>query len=134
MRKDWPVNGSPWGIRTVIHGQEKELSGVPQVGLLPVWEGPTRRMGGLTCLVSPPERMWCPDDNMADNPHILFNKSPSQLRLLGARAGKACGPNQRPRQARLTTAPAAIPVRVAPQETTARAIAVLGARFPWLAG
>src|ERR1700686_4872527 len=22
MRKDWPVNGSPWVIRTVIHGQE----------------------------------------------------------------------------------------------------------------
>jgi hypothetical protein len=34
-----------------------------------------------------------------------------------------------------TSAPAApIPVRVAPQETTARAIAVLDARFPWLAG
>ena len=91
-------------------------------------------MEGLTCLVSPPERMWCPDDNMADNSHILFNKTPSQLRLLGARGGKAYGRNQRARRARLTTSPAAIPVRVAPQETTARAIAVLDARFPWLAG
>jgi hypothetical protein len=78
--------------------------------------------------------MWCPDDNMADYSHILFNKSPSQLRLLGARGGKAYGRNQRARRARLTTAPAAAPVRVAPQETTTRAIAVLDARFPWLAG
>src|SRR6202140_4146156 len=108
MRKDWPVNGSPWGIRTVIHGQEKELSGVPQVGLLPVWEGATRRMDGLTCLVSPPERMWCPDDNMADNSHILFNKTPPQLPLLGAGGGRAYGRNHRPRRSRLTTAPAAI--------------------------
>ena len=91
-------------------------------------------MDGLTCLVSPPERMWCPDDNMADYSHILFHKTPSQLRLLGARGGKAYGRNQRARRARLTTSPAAIPVRVAPQETTARAIAVLDARFPWLAG
>jgi hypothetical protein len=91
-------------------------------------------MEGLTCLESPPERMWCPDDNMADYPHILFNKSPSQLRLLGARGGKAYGRNQRARRARLTTSPAAIPVRVPPRETTARAIAVLDARFPWLAG
>src|SRR6202043_1537717 len=70
-------------------------------------------MEGLTCLVSPPERMWCPDDNMADYSHILFNKTPSQLRLLGARGGKAYGRNQRARRARLTTSPAAIPVRVA---------------------
>ena len=91
-------------------------------------------MDGLTCLVSPPERMWCPDDNMADYSHILFHKTPSQLRLLGARGGKAYGRNQRARRARLTTSPAAIPVRVPPQETTARAIAVLDARFPWLGG
>jgi len=32
MRKDWPVNGSPEVIRTVIHGQKKELSGVPPQG------------------------------------------------------------------------------------------------------
>src|ERR1700686_928495 len=98
------------------------------------WKGPTRRVDGLTCLVSSPERMWCPDDNMADNSHILFNKTPSQLRLLGARGGEAYGRNQRARRARLTTAPATAPVRVAPQETTTRAIAVLDARFPWLAG
>ena len=91
-------------------------------------------MDGLTCLVSPPERMWCPEDNMAENSHILFNKTPSQLRLLGARGGKAYGRNQRARRARLTTAPAATPVRVAHLETTTRAIAVLDARFPWLAG
>jgi hypothetical protein len=63
-----------------------------------------------------------------------ISQTPSQLRLLGARGGKAYGRNQRARRARLTTSPAAIPVRVAPQETTARAIAVLDARFPWLAG
>ena len=71
---------------------------------------------------------------MADYSHILFHKPPSQLRLLGACGGKAYGRNQRARRARLTTAPAATPVRVAHLETTARAIAVLDARFPWLAG
>jgi hypothetical protein len=78
--------------------------------------------------------MSCPNDNMADYSHILFHKTPSQLRLPGAHGGKACGRNQRARRAHPTTAPVAIPVRVAPQETTARAIAVLDARFPWLAG
>ena len=71
---------------------------------------------------------------MADYSHILFNKSPLQLRLLGARGGRAYGRNRRARRALLPTPPAAIPWRAAPQETTAKAIAVLDAQFPWLRG
>src|ERR1700692_3503269 len=91
-------------------------------------------MDGLTCLVSPPERMWCPDDNMADYSHILFHKSPSQLRLLGARGGKAYGRNQRLRRARLPTPPAPAPLQAPPRQTTAEAVAELEAQFPWLRG
>jgi len=69
---------------------------------------------------------------MADYSHILFNKSPLQLRLLGARGGRAYGRNQRARRALMPTPPAPIPGRAAPQETTAQAIAVLDAQFPWL--
>jgi hypothetical protein len=69
---------------------------------------------------------------MADYSHILFNKSPLQLRLLGARGGRAYGRNQRARRALLPLPPAAVPWRAPPQETTATAIALLDAQFPWL--
>ena len=36
---------------------------------------------------------------MTNYPYILFNKSPEQLRLLGARGGRAYGRNQRDRRA-----------------------------------
>jgi hypothetical protein len=65
-------------------------------------------------------------------PYILFNKSPLQLRLLGARGGRAYGRNQRARRARMPPPPPAVPLPAAPQETTAQAIAVLDAQFPWL--
>jgi hypothetical protein len=65
-------------------------------------------------------------------PYTLFNKSPLQLRRIGALGGKAHGRNQRARRARLTTLPEAVPPCTATQETTAKAIAVLDAQFPWL--
>jgi hypothetical protein len=70
-------------------------------------------------------------DTMADYSHILFNKTPAQRRLLGARGGKAYGRNQRARRALLPPSPA-VPLRVLLGESTAQAVAVLDARFPWL--
>jgi hypothetical protein len=64
---------------------------------------------------------------MTNYPHILFNKSPEQLRLLGARGGRAYGRNQRDRRARMAPAPAPAPRPVAPCETAAQASALLDA-------
>jgi hypothetical protein len=75
--------------------------------------------------------MWCPEDIMADYSHILFNKSPLQLRQLGARGGKAYRRNQRLRRALLPAFSEAVQLRATPQETTAKAIATLETRFPW---
>ena len=72
------------------------------------------------------------EDTMTNYPYIFFNKSPLQLRLLGARGGKVHGRNQRARRVLLPTAPAAVPLRAPPRQTTAESIAVLDARFPWL--
>jgi hypothetical protein len=69
---------------------------------------------------------------MADPAYILFNKSLQQCRSLGARGGRAYGRNLRARRALVATPPAATPLRVAPDETTALAIALLDAEFPWL--
>jgi hypothetical protein len=69
---------------------------------------------------------------MADYSYILFNKSPSQLRLLGALGGRAYGRNQRARRARTATPLPTVPLQAAPQETTAKAIAALDEQFPWL--
>ena len=72
---------------------------------------------------------------MTNYPHILFNKSPLQLRLIGARGGRTFGRNQRARRARIAsmpTPPEAVPLRAAPGPTTAEAIALLDAQFPWL--
>jgi hypothetical protein len=69
---------------------------------------------------------------MTNYPYILFNKSPLQLRLIGARGGRAFGRNQRARRARLTALPEAVSTRAAFSETTATAIAVLDEQFPWL--
>jgi hypothetical protein len=67
-------------------------------------------------------------------PYALFNKSPLQLRSIGALGGKAHGRNQRARRALMPTPPAATPLRSAPQQSTAEAVAVLDAQFPWLSG
>ena len=66
-------------------------------------------------------------------PYVLFNKSPLQLRRIGARGGRAHGRNQRARRALMATQPKATPQpRAALVQTTAEAIAVLDAQFPWL--
>ena len=69
---------------------------------------------------------------MTNYPYILFNKSPLQLRLIGARGGRAHGRNLRARRARMATPPAAVRLHAPPGETTAQAIALLDAQFPWL--
>ena len=67
---------------------------------------------------------------MTNYPYVLFNKSPLQLRLLGARGGRAFGRNQRLRRTRLpTTPPDAVPRRAPLLQTTAEAIAMLDAQF-----
>jgi hypothetical protein len=71
---------------------------------------------------------------MTDYSHILFNKSPLQLRLLGARGGKAFGRNQRARRALLPAPSATVPAAPPPCQTTADDIALLDSRFPGLRG
>ena len=64
---------------------------------------------------------------------ILFNQTPDSLCRIGARGGRACARNRRLRQR--TAAPVAhsLPDSVVPApETTADAIALLDAQFPWL--
>jgi hypothetical protein len=68
---------------------------------------------------------------MNNHPYILFNKTPEQLRRLGARGGKTFGRNRRARRALMPTPPPAPPRARAP-ETTVAAIATLDAQFPWL--
>jgi hypothetical protein len=75
-----------------------------------------------------------PEDAMTQYPYILFNKSPEQLRCLGARGGRAYGRNQRIRRALLPTPPLTLPPFAAPQETAAKAIQLLDTQFPWLRG
>jgi len=65
-------------------------------------------------------------------PNALFNKSPLQLRRIGALGGKAHGRNQRARRALMPTPPASVPVRAAIGQSTADAVAALDAQFPWL--
>ena len=67
-------------------------------------------------------------------PNALFNKSPLQLRRIGALGGKAYARNQRARRALMPTPPPAIPLGSTPRQTTAEAVAVLDAQFPWLRG
>jgi hypothetical protein len=72
---------------------------------------------------------------MTNYPHILFNKSPLELRLIGARGGKAFGRNQRIRRARIALMPTpteVVPLSDARTRSTAEAIALLDAQFPWL--
>jgi hypothetical protein len=69
---------------------------------------------------------------MPDYSHILFHKTPLQLRLIGARGGRTYGRNQRARRALLPPSPAVPLLPVATQESTAQAVAALDARFPWL--
>jgi hypothetical protein len=68
---------------------------------------------------------------MTSYPWILFNKTPEQLRRLGARGGKISGRNHRARRA-LMPAPPPAPPGARAQESTVAAIATLDAQFPWL--
>jgi hypothetical protein len=65
-------------------------------------------------------------------PYALFNKSPLQLRRIGALGGKAYARNLRARRALMPTPPPATALGSAPRQTTAEAVAALDARFPWL--
>lgn len=78
--------------------------------------------------------MWCAEDKMNQNPYVLFNKSPEQLRRLGARGGRTSAYNRRARLARLAQSPHALPARVPEGQTVADAIQVLDVQFPWLRG
>ena len=69
---------------------------------------------------------------MNNYPHILFNKTPEQLRRLGARGGKTFGRNHRVRRALMPPTPPPTPPAAGAWETTAAAIATLDAQFPWL--
>ena len=69
---------------------------------------------------------------MTEYPYILFNKSPEQLRQLGASGGRANARNQRARRALIATPPEAEPAPAIPQQTTAEAIHLLDTQFPWL--
>ena len=72
---------------------------------------------------------------MPDYSYILFNKTPLQLRSQGARGGRIFGRNQRARRARralLPMPPPAVTLNAARTQTTAEAIALLDAQFPWL--
>jgi hypothetical protein len=73
-------------------------------------------------------------NTMTSHPHILFNKTPEQLRLLGARGGKNYGRNLRARRALLPKSASPSPPLAAPRETTAAAITLLDAQFQWLRG
>ena len=67
-------------------------------------------------------------------PYTLFNKSPLQLRRIGALGGKAYARSQRARRALMPTPPPATPLGSPPRQSTAEAVAALDARFPWLCG
>jgi hypothetical protein len=68
---------------------------------------------------------------------LTFNKSPLQLRLIGARGGRTYGRNLRARRALLPTQPQLALPRAAdatPRQSTAQSVALLDTRFPWLRG
>jgi hypothetical protein len=69
---------------------------------------------------------------MTEYPYILFNKSPEQLRHIGACGGRAYRRNRHARRALLPMPPQAPPPT--PTETAAQAIHALDAQFPWLRG
>ena len=68
---------------------------------------------------------------MTSYPYVLFNKTPEQLRFIGAQGGRISGRNKRARRA-LT--PPLLPSSPGAEtrETTIAAIATLDRLFPWL--
>jgi len=67
----------------------------------------------------------------ARNPYILFNKTATQLRSVGARGGRA---SARVRRQRMAAMPVRTDAPAPAEETAAEAIALLDAQFPWLRG
>ena len=66
---------------------------------------------------------------------ILFNQSLDDLRRIGARGGRAYARNCRARGRAALNTPLPTPTAVvAPEESTAQAIAALDEQFPWLRG
>ena len=64
------------------------------------------------------------------NPEYLFRQTTARVRHAGARGGRATARNRRLRP---TVVPPVPPVIGSPPgETTARAITILNAQFPWL--
>ena len=71
---------------------------------------------------------------MTSHPYI-FNKTLEQLRLVGARGGRAFGRNERARRALIALMPASFEAaapRLPARQTTADAIASLDRQFSWL--
>src|ERR1039458_635701 len=73
--------------------------------------------------------MWCREHTMTEYPYILFNKSPEQLRHLGACGGRAYGRNQRARRALVAAPPEAVPPPAVSRQTAAEAIHLLDTQF-----
>jgi hypothetical protein len=72
---------------------------------------------------------------MTQFPYILFNQTPETLRRIGSRGGKAQARNRRALRRTVPAPPSPAGARLAiPFETTAAAITLLNARFPWLRG
>jgi hypothetical protein len=71
---------------------------------------------------------------MTQYPDVLFNKSPDQLRRLGAYGGRAFGRNHRARMKLASRPSATVRPTAALRETAAEAIHRLDAQFPWLSG
>lgn len=95
----------------------------------PNYSGP-----GLGCLHVPGARsmnLVSQRNTMTSHPYIFINKTPEQLRLLGARGGRVFGRNHRARSA-LTPPPPPAPPAALALESTAAVIAKLDAQFPWL--
>src|SRR6202451_4031827 len=73
-------------------------------------------------------------NTMTSHPYI-FNKTLEQLRLVGARGGRAFGRNERARRALIALMPAsseAATPRLPARQTTADAIASLDRQFSWV--
>jgi len=69
------------------------------------------------------------------NEFILFRQTAESLRRIGARGGRAYGRNRRARQKlALSAAQPVLPCVPPTAESTAQAIRVLDATFPWLRG
>ena len=71
---------------------------------------------------------------MTEHPYVLFNKSPEQLRHLGAWGGRTFARNQRVRRALAAPYPSPRRNRRYGGKLQQEAIRVLDALFPWLHG